>query len=195
MPSPLIEHITRYTHLDKEQQQKVDQVFTIHEYPKKKLILSERQRNIPLCFIVKGCLRLFSIDEKGKEQITHFAIENWWLTDFTAFGNQEPASFSMETIEPCIIASIHHESLEQLSKQVPEINHYFRINLHRALGAAQNRVRLKYTLSKEQRFFNFADNYPDFVQRIPQYMLASFLGLTPEYISKLRRKRRNGPGK
>lgn len=193
MPSPLINHITRYIQLDPDKQLEVDRAFTVKAFSKKERVFSEGHHNIPLCFIQRGCLRLFSIDEKGKEQITHFAIENWWLTDFTAFGSHQAATFSMETVEPSTLVSIHHENLERLSKTVPQIDHYLRINLHRALGAAQNRVRLKYTLSKEQRFFNFANNYPDFVQRVPQYMLASFLGLTPEYISELRRKRKNNP--
>lgn len=191
MLQPLFNHIKRHLSLSASDQERLCDYFREQSAPKKTILLTEGSLCRTQYFVVSGCLRLFFVDEKGREQTTSFALENWWLTDYMAFGTNHRASFSIQAIEDSVLISISDQSLQQLSETLPVIDQYFRLNLQRAYGAAQNRVKLQYTLSREASFRHFSEQYPDFVQRIPQYMLASFLGFTPEYLSELRKKLSN----
>lgn len=188
MLESLFSHIKRYISLSVSQQEQLAVYFKVQAVPKKTILLKEEQVCREQFFVVSGCLRLFFVDEKGREQTTSFALENWWLTDYMAFGTNQPASFSIQAVEDCQLITISDHALHQLSVDLPALDRYFRLNLQKAYGAAQNRVKLQHTLSREELFRTFSENYPDFIQRIPQYMLASFLGFTPEYLSELRKR-------
>jgi CRP-like cAMP-binding protein len=187
---PLIKHIHHQVSLTAEMQQKVVEAFTRISVAKKSIILKEGSYCKDLYFVEKGCLRLYFIDERGREQITHFAIENWWLTDYLAFDTETTAAFSIQAVENCTLLHINRVDLHKLTTDIPLMDRYFRLNLQRAFGAAQRRIMMMYEKSKEDYFYEFNERHPDFVQRVPQYMLASFLGLTPEYLSELRKKSR-----
>ena len=184
----LFNHIQKQVPINEEAKEKIRQYFTLIEVPKKEVLLKEGSICRALYFVVKGCLRLYFVDEKGKEQITHFAIENWWLTDYLAFQVEGLASFHIQAIENSILLKISREKLEELSTVVPQMDKYLRRNLQTAFGAGQHRIKFMFENSKEAFFRDFIEKHPEFVQRVPQYMLASFLGLTPEYLSELRKK-------
>lgn len=139
-------------------------------------------------FVLKGCLRLFFTDEKGLEQTTQFAIENWWLSDYMSFQNQAPADFCIQAVEPTELLRISYMDQEKLLITVPKMERYFRLVYQKAAGAAQLRSKYQHTFSKEEQFIHFRDRFPEFIQRIPQYLLASYLGFTPEYLSEIRKK-------
>lgn len=141
-------------------------------------------------FVLSGCLRKFMLNEKGVEVTTEFALETWWLSDNRSFEFQSEALFSIQAIENSEILTIDFQSLEKLYRDFPIMERYYRYVYQRAFAAYQMRIKYLYTFSKEDYFFHFYDSYPEFVQRVPQYLLASFLGLTPEYLSELRKKRR-----
>nr|WP_294859871.1 Crp/Fnr family transcriptional regulator [uncultured Fluviicola sp.] len=141
-------------------------------------------------FVLTGCLRKFLISEKGVEVTTEFALETWWLSDNRAFEFQTEAPFSVQAVENSEILTIDFQSMEKLYRDFPIMERYFRFVYQRAFAAYQMRIKYLYTMSKEDYFFHFYDSYPQFVQRVPQYLLASFLGLTPEYLSELRKKRK-----
>ena len=184
----LLNHIQKQIRLSEKDKQIIAEYFTQQQIAKKAILLKEGSLCKDLYFVVQGCLRLYFIDEKGKEQITHFAIENWWLTDYLAFHKEGQAAFNIQAIEPSTLLTISHQQLEQLTERVPLMDRYLRYNLQTSFGAAQRRVKYMYENTKEQYFREFIDKYPEFVQRVPQYMLASFLDLTPEYLSELRKK-------
>jgi CRP-like cAMP-binding protein len=185
---PLIRHIQQQLALTPHQAEVIMAHFTRLKKPKKTLLLKEGTYCKDLFFVEKGCLRLYFIDEKGREQITHFAIENWWLTDYLAFDTKGIAAFNIQTVEDSVIFQIDHANLAALTEALPIMDRYFRLNLQRAFGAAQRRIMMMYEKSKEAYFHEFNEKHPEFVQRVPQYMLASFLGFTPEYLSELRKK-------
>jgi CRP-like cAMP-binding protein len=139
-------------------------------------------------FVAKGCLRMFFINEKGVEQTVQFALENWWLADYTSFAAQSPSGFNIQAVESTEVLSLPYSAQEELLKEYPQMERYFRLVHQRAHAAAQFRIRMLYELSREELYFNFIERYPEFVQRIPQYLLASYLGFTPEYLSELRRR-------
>lgn len=142
-------------------------------------------------FVEKGCVRKFFIKENGVEQTTEFALENWWITDNFAFERKSSTSFYIQAVEPVTLLQISHANREALLKAHPVMERYFRFVYQTAYAAAERRIRFLYEFSREDLYLHFSQNYPDFIQRIPQYLLASFLGFTPEYLSEIRGKMRS----
>ena len=155
---------------------------------KKAYLLAEGQVCKANYFVEQGCLRLFFINDKGIEQITHFALENWWIADYMSLSMQVKSQFYIQAVEDSTIIAIERHQQEELFSKLPQLERYFRIMMQRAYAAAQMRVKFFHDYSKEESYRHFIAMFPEFVQRIPQYMLASYLGFTPEYLSELRRK-------
>ena len=122
------------------------------------------------------------------EQVIDFGIENWWASDFMAFQQGSVAQFSIRAVETTTALCITADRQRELLDKVPELNEYFHLVFQKAYAASQMRLRMLYELSKEDLYRNFSKDYPAFIQRVPQYLLASFLGFTPEYLSEIRRK-------
>ena len=139
-------------------------------------------------FVASGCLRKFFINGKGVEQTTEFAIEGWWLTDHFSFEQHRPSEFCIQAVENSDLLYIDHPSQEKLLADIPQMERYFRFIYQRGFAASQMRIKYLYDLSKEQMYRNFYRQYHEFVQRIPQRLLASFLGFTPEYLSEIRKR-------
>lgn len=159
---------------------------------KKDYLLKEGQVCKSNYFVEKGCLRLFFINERGAEQITQFGIENWWIADYMSLNMQSSSRFFLQAVEAAEIVAVDYATREQLFNRLPQLERYFRIMAEKGYAASQRRIRHLYDFSKEESYQHFINNYPSFVQRIPQYMLASFLGFTPEYLSELRKKYSEG---
>jgi CRP-like cAMP-binding protein len=184
----LIAHIKRYVPLDQREEAALPGYVNLFDLKKKEYLLKEGQVCKSLYFVEKGCLRLFYINDKGVEQIIQFAIENWWMSDYMSFTLQKPSGFYIQTVEKSTIFSLDQKEQDALCKQFPQMERYFRLILQRAYAASQYRLRYLADLSKEESYRHFIADFPGFAQRIPQYMLASYLGLTPEYLSEIRKK-------
>lgn len=184
----LIAHINKFCPIDSEKLHLLEPFFTHRIYKKKELLLHEGHRCYEKFFIIKGCVNLFYLRQNGIEQTVDFAIENWWISDFMAFQNSSVAQFSIRAVERTEILCITADRQRELLKAVPEMNEYFHLLFQRSYAAAQIRLRLLYEFSKEELYRHFSEHFPDFMQRVPQYLLASFLGFTPEYLSEIRKK-------
>lgn len=132
---------------------------------------------------------MFFINNKTVEQITQFALDGWWISDYFSFIDNKPSEYYIQTIEKSEILSIDVLSFDDLFKELPQIERYFRIIMQKALAASQLRIKYMYEMTKEEFYLHFSSSFPEFVQRVPQYMIASYLGLTPEYVSELRKKK------
>ena len=188
MQSNLIKHIGKYIELDDTSIAVLNKYFKPVSYKKKDFLLQEGQVCRSLHFVEKGCLRMFFINDKTSEQITQFAMENWWISDFFSFTDNNPSPYYIQTVEKSEILSIDRLSFETMLKELPQMERYFRIIMQRAVAASQLRIKYMSELSKEEFYMHFRTSFPEFVQRVPQYMIASYLGLTPEYVSELRKK-------
>lgn len=142
-------------------------------------------------FVMNGCVRKFFVNEKGIEQTTEFAIENWWITDNKAYEHSRPSEFYIQAVEKSKVVYIDYASQEKLAADYPKMERYFRFVYQRAYAASQMRIKYLYDFSKEEMFIDLNKHYPEFVQRIPQHLIASFLGFTPEYLSEIRKKLRS----
>ena len=188
--SKFIQHINQYVSLTETEPAFVLQYSKLLSLKKKEHLLKEGQVCKNIYFVEKGCLRLYFINNKGIEQTTQFAIENWWMADYMSYTSQHPSSFYIQAVENSVICSVEYADQEALIKAVPAMERYFRLMLQKAFAASQLRIKYLYELSREEGYHHFINAYPDFVQRIPQYMLASYLGFTPEYLSEIRNKKR-----
>ncbi|SDF70895.1 Crp/Fnr family transcriptional regulator [Epilithonimonas hungarica] len=181
-------HLDKFIPVTDEEFASIMNYFEIKSFAKKEDLLEEGQICRSNYFVIKGLLRKFFINEKGTEQTTDFALETWWMTDNFSFERKTPADFSIQTVEKSEVLTISSESQEKLLNDFPIMEKYFRIVYQRAFAANQRRVKYIFTYSKEDFYFSLIKQYPDFVQRVPQYLIASFLGFTPEYLSEIRKR-------
>ena len=137
-------------------------------------------------FVVKGCLRLYYIDSKGNEQIIHFGLDNWWITEYDSLINQKPSNIYIQAIENTEILTLNQTSFEKLTLEIPKINTLFRIIMEKTFIASQRRMEYMLSYSGKELYQKFVSQNPQFLQRVPQYMIASYLGMTPEFYSKIR---------
>lgn len=184
----LITHIAKNSSITPGKLGSIGDFFEMRTFKKKELLLEEGQRCNEKFFIVKGCVHLFYLRQNGVEQTIDFAMENWWASDFMAFQDGGTAQFSIRAIEATEALAISATSQREMLTAFPELNEYFHLVFQRAYAAAQMRVRMTYELSKEDLYHDFSKKYPAFLQRVPQYLMASFLGFTPEYLSEIRKK-------
>jgi CRP-like cAMP-binding protein len=142
------------------------------------------------CFVISGSFKAFYIHpETAKEEILYFAIEDWWATDINSFGNQVPSIYNIQALEESLVLQISYQSFEKLLTVIPKLERYFRLILQDYTASIQKRIIITNAHSAEELYKNFLDKYPKLVQKIPQYLIASYLGITPEFLSKLRSKR------
>ena len=182
-------HIAKFVAISEDDYSEILSYFKIIEAGKKKNLLTEGKICKWNFFVSKGCLRMFFVNEKGVEQTVQFALENWWISDYTSFSSQQPAEFYIQAVEKSEVLAIDYLSHEKMLNQFPRMERYFRSVHQRAHAAYQFRVKSLYQMSREELYLSFSKRYPGFVQRVPQYLLASFLGLTPEYLSEIKSKR------
>jgi len=181
-------HLEKFIKVNDEDFDKIFSFFEVKTFAKKVYLLEEGQICKHNYFVLSGLLRKFFINEKGTEQTTDFALETWWMTDNFSFEHKKPADFSIQTVEKSEVLAISNESQDKLLNEFPVMEKYFRIVYQRAFAANQRRVKYIFSFSKEDFYLNLLQKYPEFVQRVPQYLIASFLGFTPEYLSELRKK-------
>jgi len=184
----LFEHLARFVRISETEREILLAKLRYKKVSKKEFLLKQGQICSGNYFVLSGCLRLYSITETGTEQILQFAIPGWWISDYHSFQNNIPSTYTIQAVEDAEIAIITRSDADELFQQIPVLNNYFRLLMQRAYTAALRKMELLLVTSAEDRYFQFVKNYPDFVQRVPQYMIASFLGFTPEFLSMLRAK-------
>ncbi len=187
--SNLIQNIRKHVELDANNILVLDKYVKFVNVRKNEFLLQAGQVCRSMYFVEKGCLRMFFINKKATEQITQFAIENWWLSDYFSFMDQNPTDYYIQAIEKSEILIIDNQAYADFLVQIPQLEKYFRIIMQKAVAAAQHRAKLQYQMSKQEFYQHFVTSFPEFNQRVPQYMIASYLGLTPEYVSELRKKK------
>lgn len=137
-------------------------------------------------FIISGKVRTFCLDDNGNEHIVMFGIENWWAADLGSFITQTPADFEVQCLENTEVVQLSYTDTQQLYKDVPKMERFFRRIIQNAYVKAQKRIVQNYSLSARERYLLFCEEYPEIEQRVPQYMIASYLGITKEFLSSIR---------
>ena len=153
---------------------------------KKEFILKEGQLCKNISYVHSGTVRAYYIDKDGKESTIMFAITDWWITDMHCFINQLPAMLCIEAIEHSCILQLSKNNFDTLCNEVPKFERFFRIIMQNAYIREQLRVIQNLSLSAEERYNSFIDKYPQIVQQVTQKQIASYLGITPEFLSAIR---------
>src|SRR5690606_5681968 len=190
MAFELTQHIRKYVKIDTKDESRFSHFFQQKTFEKKDILNEHNTRCRFHFFVIKGCLRMFFLNEKGVEQTIQFAIENWWITDYMAFDRQARTEFTIQAVEPSDVVQIDYENQEKLLQQFPQLERYYRLIYQRAYSALQLRTKYIYDFSREQLYHHFNDSFPEFTHRIPQHLLASYLNMTPEYLSEIKKKSR-----
>lgn len=189
MKDNLIAHINKFVKLDERESVIVCESVGLVTVKKKQFILKANEICRANYFVSKGCMRLYFINRNGQEQITQFGLENWWITDYSSLETGKPSVYYIQAIEDSELISINKKVYEELLLKVPKMERYFRIILQKAHTASMRRFEYFRDQTDEERYRYFVSLFPGFVQRIPQYMLASYLGFTPQFLSKIRGKK------
>jgi len=182
----LFDYIAKFTPLTAEEQSLLAAKVRIRKFLKGQFVV----QNGDICnyenFVLSGSLKTFYIDSEGQEHIVMFAVENWWTADLGSFISQSPADFNVQCLENSMLAQIRFEDLQQLYLDIPKLERFFRIIIEKAFVSSQKRVIHNFSLPAKERYLKFREQYPEIEQRVPQYMIASYLGITKEFLSKIR---------
>jgi CRP-like cAMP-binding protein len=190
MPQDLIlKNIAKHIALDKDDEAFFLTLLKSKEVSKKTLLLKEGQICKYINFVNSGALRAFHVDKEDKEATIMFALPDWWITDMYCFLHEKPAMVNIEAIEDSNILQLSKANLEKLYHQVPKFERFFRILMQNAYTREQLRIIENLTLSAEQRYEHFLDKYPLFAKAVSQKQIASYLGITPEFLSAIRKKK------
>lgn len=158
----------------------------IREVRKKDFLLQPGQTARHMNFIAAGCLRSYYVDEKGQEHTLQLGIENWWINDLYSYLRQTPSRMFIQAVEHSTLLQFRRPDIEQLCAESVALANFFRIKIQSAYVALQERVIEKMSSGAHERYQSFINSYRHIEQRIPQYMVASYLGVTPEFLSYLR---------
>lgn len=172
--------------LTPEQVEYIRSLAVIKKLRKKQYLLQEGDVWKYDAFVVKGCLRTYSTDEKGNEYIMGFSIENWWTGERESLLSGEPTRFNIDAVEDSAIVLFTHDNFELICGEIPAFKDMVNTILQRSFIAAQNRIQGALSNTAEEKYLAFLKKYPGFASRIPQSMIASYLGMTPGTLSRIR---------
>lgn len=182
----ILTNIGRYVNLTEEEQNEFTSILRTTRVKKRQFIVQPGFVSATRNYIVKGALRSFFIDSDGKEHTLQIAIEDWFISDFYSYITQTPATLYVEALEDSIILQMRYQEIEHLCSKMHPLSEYFRITTEKAFAFSRRRVQSNLSKTAEERYLEFYDRYPSIVQRVPQYVLASYLGMSAEFLSKIR---------
>lgn len=183
----LLQNIKELIPLSTEDVALIEAAFKPVHLRKKQFLLQKGGYSNHMRFISEGCLKLYNIDEAGKEHILQFGIKGWWMNDLYAYLTEKPATYFIQAITDSMVLQVHRDRLNELYDQVPMMDRFFRIKTQHGYVALQERTIHSMSQSGEERYIDFVKRYRIMEQQIPQYMIAAYLGITPEHLSSIRK--------
>lgn len=183
---PLLDYINTFINLTVEEETILLSKIVHRNYLKDQYIIQQGDVCKSVNFIISGCTKTFYMHVDGQEHIVMFSIEDWWTSDLGSFITQTPADFNVQCIENTELIQLNYHNLEELYKEIPKLERFFRKIVERAFVASQKRIIRNFSLTAKERYKIFKNTYPKIEQRVPQYMIASYLGVTKEFLSKIK---------
>ncbi|MCW3465935.1 Crp/Fnr family transcriptional regulator [Chitinophaga nivalis] len=184
----LRKHIEQYIPITDQEFEQFTTNFHHRKIKKKAFLLREDDICQYEAFVTKGCFRIYYLDEKGYAQILYFAVEGWWATDIDSFTNQRPSILNIEALEDSEVLLINKPHKDILYDTLPKVEKMFRIMNQKSLVTLQRRIISSLGKTADKRYLEFIEKYPDLAQRLNQQQLAAYLGISHEFLSKIRKK-------
>ena len=184
----ILDNLSKHISLTPQEQEHFLSKTEIRQYKAKTILLNAGDVCKNSYFVNSGILRSFNINDNIVEHVMSFACSGWWISDMYSLLSQKPGNLFIEVIEDAEVVLLSKENQEQLYHEIPKLEHFFRILTENALVANQQRVMDNLSLSAEDRFEKFSQKYPSLMQKVPQKQIASFIGVTPEFFSKMKAK-------
>ena len=184
----IFKNINAITPLTKDEENTIASYLVEKQYKTKTLLLNPGEVCKSSYFVKSGVLRSFTINDNIIEHILHFACKGWWIGDMYSLISQKPGHLFIEVLEDAETIELSKENQEILYKEVPKLERFFRILTENSLVSHQERIMNNLSLTVEERFINFKNKYPELLQKVPQKHIASYLGVTPEFYSKMKKK-------
>lgn len=181
-----IAYINKIVSLNKEEEQILLSMVIHRKFLKGQYLVQQGDICRYTGFILKGCSKTFFVDEQGHEHVVMLGIEDWWVSDIASFISQEPADFNIQFLENSELMLFPYQHHEKLLAAIPKLERFFRIIVERGLVAFQKRVVRNLSMSAKDRYLFFSSRYAEIEKRVPQYLIASYLGITKEFLSKIK---------
>ncbi|WP_211227097.1 Crp/Fnr family transcriptional regulator [Terrimonas ferruginea] len=179
-------HVNRSSRLSDADLEIMDGLLEKRMIKRKTMLLQEGEVCHFEAFVNQGCIRSYYLDENGFEVTLQFAIEDWWVSDIASFHEQKPSHMFIEALEDCELLVLNPATKESLLQQLPSLERYFRLMVQRNLSSLQSRLFKTIATSAQDKYLDFLEKYPTIPQRVPQHYIASYLGISPEFLSKIR---------
>lgn len=183
----LKEHILKRVNLTEEEIARVITFFTPKKLRKKHFLFQEGEVCRSIAFVVRGTLRLYGVDGKGEEHVLQFAVEDWWISDLQSFLSGAPSRYNVDALEDAELLLLEKGARDNLLEAEPKLERFFRLLLERSYIGTQQRLACTLSASAEERYLAFTKTFPLLVQRVPQNQIASYLGIAPESLSRIRK--------
>lgn len=183
----ILENISRHIKLTPDETEYFVSILKPATIRRRQFLLKAGEISRCETFVVKGLLRNYTIDKSGYEHVAMFAMEDWWVSDLYSFLTQTPGNQNIDALEDTDVIQIDKSDIERLYIEVPKFERFFRILLQNAYVAHEQRIMASISLTAEEQYLAFIRKYPSLEQRVPQHQVASYLGITPETISRIRR--------
>ncbi|WP_343488088.1 Crp/Fnr family transcriptional regulator [Allomuricauda sp. d1] len=184
----LFANIERYVTLTENEKEWISSITTVTRIKRRQFIDQPRFVSQYRNYVVKGSFRSFYLDAEGKEHTVQIAMDDWFVSDFYSYITQTPATLFVEALEDSLILQMAYDDIEPLCREMHALSEYFRVTTERAFAFSRKRALSNLSKTAEERFLELQERYPEMVQRVPQKVIASYLGMTPEFLSKIRKK-------
>jgi len=184
----IIQHIERFVSLKEDEKHAFSLIVEERRVKRRAFIVQPGFICRHQSHIVKGAMRSYFIGPDGDEHVIAIAIDDWWISDFYSYTSQTPASLYVEALEDTVIQQIAYEKVEEICEAHPRFERFFRLVAQKAFAYSQRRALSNIGKTAEERYLEYAEMYPQIIQRVPQYVLASYLGMSAEFLSKIRKK-------
>lgn len=184
--SIILQHTQKFIQLKEEEQNYFLSLLQEKQMHRKDFLLRENELCTYSAFVLSGCLRAYSIDDQGVEHILQFAPPTWWITDMFSLLSGKSAHLNIDAIEESSVLLLSKSKQELLYEKVPKFERYFRILIQNSTVASRQRVLDNLELSAKERFAKFCNTYPSLINSLPQKQIAAYIGVTPEFLSKMK---------
>lgn len=185
----ILKNVSRHITLTPEEAQYFTSILKKRSLRKRQYLLQAGDISRYECFVNKGCLRTYHVDDKGQEHIVQFAFEEWWTGEMYSFLTGQPSSYNIDALEDSELFLIEKSQWDQLFIEIPKFERLFRMLLQNAFISMQRRITDNMSLTAEERYIKFSKQYAQFEQRLPLRQIASYMGITPESLSRIRKQK------